>query len=106
MYAHSHNEYFNIVKDNAGNSLLVSVVNPSATTLFNVNPSFRVYEMDPNSYEILDFIDYRLNVTKSNEERKAHWYEALRFTEYFKVPSMSAHTVNHIIQRATVSSST
>ena len=81
---------------------MASIINPSLTTMPNVNPSFRIYEMDSSSYEITDFIDYRMNVTKSNQERKAYWYEALRFTEYFEVDSMKPEVFNELIKNATV----
>jgi len=102
LYAHSHAEYFNVIKSSTGYPLIASIINPSVTTLPMVNPTFRIYEMDSQTYELLDFVDYRMDVNKSNKERKAYWYEALRFTEYFNVSSISAYNIDQIIKNSNV----
>lgn len=45
----------------------VQLITPSLTPNYKKNPSFRVYHVDAETYEVLDFDQYRLNLTKYNE---------------------------------------
>ena len=62
---------------------------PSLTPFPNVLPSFRVYEIDSITKEVIDYIQYRFNLDKSNNEKKPYWYIGYRATEFFKVNDMT-----------------
>jgi sphingomyelin phosphodiesterase len=58
----------------------VVYIAPSVTTFWNVNPSFRVYEADAQSWELLNFEQYHMNMTRANADGAITWelfYDAL-----------------------------
>jgi len=80
--------------------MIINFINPALTTMPMQNPSFRVYEMNSENFNIIDFIDYRLNLTKSNQQRKAFWYKSLRFTEFFNISELNPQNLNLLLQNA------
>ena len=62
---------------------------PSLTTFPNVLPSFRVYEIDSDTKQIIDYVNYRFNLDKSNQEKKPFWEDYLRATKFFDVIDMT-----------------
>lgn len=66
LMAHTHQDQFNMVKDDNGvyGTVLIS---PSVTPFLNQNPSYRVFEMDRKTYKLLDYHQYHMNLTKANE---------------------------------------
>ena len=44
----------------------VALVSPPVTTYPAVNPSFRVFTMDPDSLMLTGYQQYHLNITKAN----------------------------------------
>lgn len=74
---HVHTDQFQVfvASDGSGRDEPVNVmyIAPSATTFTNENPSFRVFELDPDTYETLNYYQYHLNITRANAEDKATW---------------------------------
>ena len=44
----------------------VVLISPSVTTFVDVNPSFRLLELDPDTYELVDYHQFNLNITHAN----------------------------------------
>eukprot|EP00826_Nyctotherus_ovalis_P040240 TRINITY_DN3943_c0_g1_i2.p1 TRINITY_DN3943_c0_g1~~TRINITY_DN3943_c0_g1_i2.p1 ORF type:complete len:567 (+),score=111.55 TRINITY_DN3943_c0_g1_i2:143-1843(+) len=101
FFAHIHTDYFFLVKSLIDPSKTVNVVNihPSLTTFRGLNPSFRVYEVDRSSGELLDYEQYRLNIAKANAERRAQWKVSYTFKSYFEVSSMEVGEYEKIFRR-------
>ena len=55
----------------------VVLVSPSVTTFSHVNPSYRVYTMDPVTFQLLDYDQYYLNLTEANGKGIAPTYNYL-----------------------------
>ena len=53
------------VKDDDGVYEVV-LISPSVTTFVDVNPSFRLLELDPDTYELVDYHQFNLNITHAN----------------------------------------
>lgn len=68
--AHTHNDHLKFHRARGDNQKVVKTqyIGPSLTTFTNLNPSFRMYTMDKVSNEVLDYTQYRLNLTKYNQE--------------------------------------
>ena len=45
-------------------------ITPSITAFDNASPSFRIFEVDEETLEILDFKAYRADLKKANESNK------------------------------------
>ncbi len=82
FYGHTHNDQFEVVRSYNNDSSPVGVIyiTPSLTTykkfnrtkilLFSytrLNPSFRIFEVDSETNQIVDYRQYRLNLTKWNQ---------------------------------------
>jgi len=71
---HVHNDLVNVaVDEETGLPYLVQYICPSVTTFTNINPSFRLYEIDKDSYEVRDYTQYVTNVTEANESGHPTW---------------------------------
>ena len=60
FWGHSHEDFFNLFYRDNGTSLNSSdafahaYIGPSITPLTRVNPSFGVYDVNPDTYRVLD----------------------------------------------------
>ena len=81
FFGHTHEDEFQIWYESSnGNSTSVSrktedaramaFIGPSVTPLTNVNPSLRVYEVDPETYEVMDYLQYYTQLQDADELRK------------------------------------
>ena len=88
---HSHSEYLNIVHEyyTPENPTQVNYICSGLTTYSEYQPSFRMYLIDKNELYVQDFIQYRMNLTESNEKRTPIWFIPYYATELFGVDSMN-----------------
>ncbi len=98
LFSHAHESYFTIMTGASGEPAGIGHINPALTPNPHLNPSFRVYEIDSETYEFLDYVEYRLNVTKANQAGKAEWAPAYRFTTFFGVKDLSLASYRHILK--------
>ena len=62
---------------------------PSLTTIRGENPSFRIYIIDSNTKNIIDYEQYRLNLTDANLKGVANWHLSHKATELFNVSDLT-----------------
>ena len=74
---------------NASEIIHINYVAPPLTTYSNHLPSFRVYQIDSNTKHIIDYEQYRFNVTDANIKGGAKWYLSHKATELFKVKDLT-----------------
>ena len=67
----------------------LNYISPSLTPFPNVQPSFRVYEVDYITKEIIDYVQYRFDLNKSNKEKKPYWFIGYRATQFYNVSDMT-----------------
>lgn len=48
----------------------VALIAPSVTPYGHMNPSFRLFTMDADTYQLLKYQQYHLNLTKANGEAR------------------------------------
>ncbi|WFD26387.1 hypothetical protein MNAN1_001367 [Malassezia nana] len=81
FFGHTHEDEFQVWYESSnGNSSSVSrktqdaramaFIGPSVTPLTNVNPSLRVYEVDPETYEVMDYLQYYTQLQDTEELHK------------------------------------
>ena len=79
-------EYFNHDK-----IIHLNYIAPAFTTFTYLLPSYRIYTIDEETMQVLDYEQIRFNLTKSNEEEKPYWYSAYNATKFFGVKNMSEY---------------
>lgn len=68
LFGHTHNDQLQIVKSYSDNSTVgVVYVAPSFTTFSDLNPSFRIFEVDSDTNTVLNYYQYRLDLDKWNQ---------------------------------------
>lgn len=76
-------EYFNKNK-----IIHLNFVAPQLTTFDNKLPSYRIYTVDDETKQILDYEQFRFNLTRSNQEGKPYWYSAYNASQFYGVKNM------------------
>ena len=66
----------------------LNFVAPQLTTYSNKLPSYRIYTIDADTKQILDYEQFRFNLTKSNAEGKPYWYSAYKASEFYGVKNL------------------
>ena len=77
-------EYFNNSK-----IIHLNYIAPPLTTFTNKIPSYRIYNIDKKTMQILSYEQIRFNITKSNKEGKPYWYSAYNSSDFYKVNDMT-----------------
>ena len=67
----------------------INYIAPPFGTYPGRNPSFRQFIIDSNTKNIIDYEQYRLNLTEANEKGEANWYIAYKATELFNVTDLT-----------------
>ena len=99
--AHTHNDHliFHRPRSNLEEVIKTQYVAPSVTTFSNLRPSFRVFEIDSDTNEVIDYTQYRLDLDKWNkagENATLEWDIAYTFRNEYKVNNMSAEAMQTI----------
>ena len=76
-------EYFNHDK-----IIHLNFISPPLTTFVYKLPSYRIYTIDKETMQVLDYEQIRFNLTRSNEEEKPYWYSAYNASDFFNVTNM------------------
>ena len=76
-------EYFN--KDKI---IHLNFIAPQLTTFSGKLPSYRIYTIDKETMQIIDYEQIRLNLTKSNEEKTPYWVSAYNASTFYNVKNM------------------
>ena len=83
FFGHTHQDHFSVfyraqsgasrdISRHTRDARTVSFVGPSVTPLTNVNPSFRVYQVDPITFDVYDYDQYytlSTNLTRCRPDR-------------------------------------
>lgn len=88
---HTHNDQFFTVRSEVdGRPLGAIYAVPSMTTFVDLKPSFRIYEVDQDSLEIVDYVQYRLDMDKANMDKtKLSWDFAYSFKQEYNLTSLA-----------------
>ena len=88
---HNHNEDITPVRTYFEPRPIINInyIAPSLTTHRGVNPSFRQYIIDNTTKNIIDYEQYRLNLTDANLNLKANWTLSHKATQLFNVSDLT-----------------
>jgi hypothetical protein len=85
-------------------SVGIGMVNPSLTTYAYLYPTFRVYDMNEFTHDLIDYTQYHLDLPKVNKELKAEWEVSYKFSEFYGVPDLSIQSHEQLVEKMKVSS--
>jgi sphingomyelin phosphodiesterase len=102
--AHTHNDHVTFFGTRGDREKVVKTqfIAPSLTTWTNLNPSYRVFEVDWDTNEIVDYTQYRLDLEKYNAmgaNATLEWDAVYSFKDLYKVQDMSASSMQTIKDR-------
>jgi sphingomyelin phosphodiesterase len=68
FFGHSHNDHFETVRSFSDNSAVGTIfISPSLTTFSNLLPAIRIYEMDAETNQPINYHQFRLDLDKWNK---------------------------------------
>ena len=76
-------EYFNKSK-----IIHLNFIAPQLTTYSKKLPSYRIYNIDNETMQVLNYEQYRFNLTYSNEKEEPLWYLAYNASDFYNVSNM------------------
>lgn len=67
FFGHSHSDKFMVQKELfTPKPIGLQFIGPSITTYTEINPSYRIYQVDSESLQVTNYYQYRLNLTQAN----------------------------------------
>lgn len=82
----------------------VGFIGPSVTSFIGLNPSFRVYTIDPSRHFMpIDFETYYMNLTEANllgKDAEPLWTSTGSFAKLFNIPDTSPNSLHDLLIRA------
>ena len=101
FFGHIHEDYFYLTRSFMDPSKIINVVqiHPSLTTFSSLNPSFRVYEMDKDTYDLIDYKQYRMYVNDATKRGIAIWNISYTFKDYYNAASMASKNFELIVNK-------
>ena len=69
----------------------MNFIAPSLSTFDGGFPSFRMFYLDSNTKNVIDYDQYRLNITDANLKGTANWYLSHKATQLFNVTDLTEH---------------
>ena len=95
-------DYFLNTGDAVVPLMLSPALSPWETTLSGVmggtgnNPSLRLVQYDRLTGSVLNILQYWLNLTQANMDRRADWQEEYNAVEYYNIPNLSAQSLDKL----------
>ncbi|XP_030370214.1 sphingomyelin phosphodiesterase-like [Scaptodrosophila lebanonensis] len=83
---HTHKDEMNLHYTPEGLAVAISWNGGSLTPFSNKNPNYRIYEVDPDNWQVLEHETWIFNLTAANEgNNEPEWYRLYYFSEAFTV---------------------
>jgi len=103
LCGHTHADSWQIIRSSHINEVAgVAIEHPSLSPNTQMHPSYRIYTMDSESHALLDYEQYRMNLTEANRDDNPKWKLYYRFREYYNVPNMFDYTYKFLAEHIKV----
>lgn len=100
---HSHVDEFNVYyrKDDPSAAVNVAWNGASTTTFTQLNPNYKVFYVDGESFEMLDQETWIYNLTEANltPDRAPRWFREYSFREHYNLTDLSPKSLDKLLQR-------
>lgn len=82
---HTHKDEMSLHYSDADDAVAVSWNGGSLTTYTNKNPNYRLYQLSPQTWQVLDHETWTFNLTEANlqPDESPNWYKEYTFVEDF-----------------------
>ncbi|ORX92527.1 sphingomyelin phosphodiesterase [Basidiobolus meristosporus CBS 931.73] len=110
FYGHTHYDEFQLFYEYGNSTIMpnnpinVAYIGPSVTPYEDVNPSFRVYEVDKNTKQVLNHFTYALDLVKVNEQKTPDWQLVYSAKEAYGLKDLSPSSWSGLVDRFEVNS--
>ncbi|KAJ8922711.1 hypothetical protein NQ315_007746 [Exocentrus adspersus] len=102
---HTHRDQLSVFYDEEDESRGISVMwnGASVTPYSKANPSYKLYQIDTETFDVLDLEEWTFNLTSANLEptKDVGWYKLYSFKDAFGVDSLQAEDVTGLITKMT-----
>merc|ERR1712203_130776 len=97
--AHTHQDQliFHTKKSDQTKITNTEYISPSMTTYTNQNPSFRMYTMDSETNQVVDYTQYRLRLDDSNKYKRALWEVAYEFKAEYGLADTTKASMQNLL---------
>jgi len=93
-FGHTHKEELAVNRGvNDLNPLQVFWTTASVTTETGKNPSFRIFELDAETFLPVKIDKYFFNITRANELNEPLWHHMYEFTEEYELENLSPSSI-------------
>lgn len=101
FYGHTHKDEFEVFYNDNNRSRPVSVayLAPSITPFMNLNPGFRVYEIDAATNRVLDHQTWIMDLSKSNQMLEPIFLKEYSARDAFNLPDLSPQSWHNLTMR-------
>ncbi|EDW99101.1 sphingomyelin phosphodiesterase [Drosophila yakuba] len=99
---HTHKDEMNLHYSEDGYATVVNWNGGSLTTYSNKNPNYRLYELSPENWQVLDHHTYTFNLTEANltPEQQPKWQLEYQFTKEYTEDTSPAGIDRLLVQMA------
>ncbi len=99
LTGHTHHDSYRLWTDAAGSAVGFDKVVPAISPVYDQNPSYQIFDYDPQSGRVTDFrTRYLTNLADTSLDNRGLWREEYRFTEAYAQDHYDAAAVEDIWQ--------
>ena len=101
FFGHTHSDQVEVLYSNSSlkEPISTAYICPSVTTFVNLNPGYRVYDIDDQTFDVLNYHTYILNLTKANlPHAEPEWEFEYSAKETYNLTSLSATSWDGLYQ--------
>ncbi|XP_073978729.1 acid sphingomyelinase-like phosphodiesterase 3b [Rhodnius prolixus] len=107
FFGHLHSDTFRLIYDNIGvpvsTIFLAPAVTPRRTSSGVNNPALRLYKVDTDTGQVRNYMQFYMDLAKSNEVGEANWSMEYNFTRYYGLEEVSPTELHELVQMFTSS---
>ena len=103
LAGHTHSDQYHVLGNNnlsgsaAQNKPFATWFSAGSVVQYNGrNPAFRVYRYNRNTFDLENFIQYRFDTKRSNEEGKPYWFRAYDAKGEYGLKDVSAASMEQL----------
>ncbi|CAG2054128.1 unnamed protein product [Timema podura] len=102
FFGHLHSDSFRVVYKNNGRPVswmfIAPAVSPRRTPSGANNPGLRLYKFDTDTGQVLDYVQYYLDLMAANQRDQAEWQPEYNLSSYYGLNEVSPASLNNLAE--------